>query len=304
MACHRIPAKADRRFSLAVLIACQTTALGGCPDPSKPAAATDVAVPAPESASAATPTSTPERSGALNLRVTVERDAWTVDAHGSPGTGACAAISDLSGLTRCAQLHKASFPDETNVVVTAEPAVPFQRLIETVDALRADARGELFPEFNLAPPKGVVALPAANRVVPQTSAPASSSLPLTVLKSVAEPSEEATVIRISKTQITVGDEVDPVVVYGSTPLADGLPAAAKANGRSDLYIVPLGRLLARYREQDVKLRAAKGADTSTSDAIIVADETTPYRVLFEVVYTAGQSEFGRYHLVVRKRAAE
>ena len=58
-------------------------------------------------------------------------------------------------------------------------------------------------------------------------------------------------------------------------------------------------MLTRYRENDKRFREAKGKDASTSDAIIVADETTPYRLLFEVLYTAGQSEFGRYHLLLR-----
>ena len=30
----------------------------------------------------------------------------------------------------------------------------------------------------------------------------------------------------------------------------------------------------------------------------MADATTPYRLLMEVLFTLGQSEFGKYHLMV------
>ena len=30
----------------------------------------------------------------------------------------------------------------------------------------------------------------------------------------------------------------------------------------------------------------------------MADRTTPYRLLIEVLFTLGQSEFGKYHLMV------
>ena len=31
---------------------------------------------------------------------------------------------------------------------------------------------------------------------------------------------------------------------------------------------------------------------------LVADETTPYKLLIEVLFTLGQSEFGKYHMMV------
>jgi biopolymer transport protein ExbD len=33
--------------------------------------------------------------------------------------------------------------------------------------------------------------------------------------------------------------------------------------------------------------------------VIIADGTTPYRLLLEVLFTAGQAEFGKFHLMVR-----
>ena len=34
------------------------------------------------------------------------------------------------------------------------------------------------------------------------------------------------------------------------------------------------------------------------DEIIIADKTTPYRLLIEVMFTLGQNEFAKYHLMV------
>jgi biopolymer transport protein ExbD len=68
-----------------------------------------------------------------------------------------------------------------------------------------------------------------------------------------------------------------------------------------LYIVPLANRLRNARKLDKAVRAAKGLDATTSEAIIVADAQTPYRLLIEVLYTLGQSEFGKYHLMVMKQ---
>ncbi len=64
--------------------------------------------------------------------------------------------------------------------------------------------------------------------------------------------------------------------------------------------MPLGNALqsARRDRTDVAIRRAKGQDTKSSAGIIIADQTTPYRLLVEVLYALGQSEFGEYHLMV------
>jgi biopolymer transport protein ExbD len=66
-----------------------------------------------------------------------------------------------------------------------------------------------------------------------------------------------------------------------------------------MYIVPLANALQHARENDKAIRTAKKLDPKApSEAIIVADMTTPYRLLIEVLFTLGQSEFGKYHLMV------
>jgi biopolymer transport protein ExbD len=134
-----------------------------------------------------------------------------------------------------------------------------------------------------------------------TSIPQNADLQLPMSVLTVEPGEEGVLIRISKTQISVGDEEEPIVEYSDARQLGqtGLDARHKRNGPNDLYINPLALVLQKYRENDRQIRLQTGKDASTSEAIIVADEDTPYRLLFEVLYTAGQCEFGKYHLLMR-----
>lgn len=134
-----------------------------------------------------------------------------------------------------------------------------------------------------------------------TAIPQNADLQLPVSIMTAEPGEDGVLIRISKTQITVGEEAEAVVSYADVRQLGqtGVDARYKRSGPNDLYIQNLATALQSYRAADKRIREATGKDASTSDAIIVADESTPYRVLFEVLFTAGQSEFGRYHLLLR-----
>ncbi|MBM4357876.1 MAG: biopolymer transporter ExbD [Deltaproteobacteria bacterium] len=118
-----------------------------------------------------------------------------------------------------------------------------------------------------------------------------------------EPSDQGVVLTISKSAILLGEDPDPVVkLPGREQLATtGLDAQFKRSGPSDLYIVPLARRLENARKLDKAVRAAKGQPANTSEAIILADASTPYRLLIEVLYTLGQSEFGKYHLLVMKK---
>jgi biopolymer transport protein ExbD len=78
----------------------------------------------------------------------------------------------------------------------------------------------------------------------------------------------------------------------------GAGARFKRSGANDLYIVPLGNALQSARKTDKIIRKAKGLDASNSEAIVIAESTIPYRLLVEVLFTLGQNEFGKYHLMV------
>ena len=129
----------------------------------------------------------------------------------------------------------------------------------------------------------------------------SASIPqsndLTIPKSVltTEASQEGVAVLISKTQIVVDDlTVCPVPADAS----HGVEAVYKRSGPTDLYIVKLANALQSWRERDRQVRLATGKDPSASEAIVIADANTPYRLLVEVLFTLGQSEFAKFHLMV------
>lgn len=117
-----------------------------------------------------------------------------------------------------------------------------------------------------------------------------------------EPSDQGVILVISKSSILLGEQGEAVVPLPSREqlASSGLDAKYKRSGPNDLYIVPLANALRNARKLDKAVRAAKNLDTSTSEAIIIADAQTPYRLLMEVMFTLGQSEFGKYHLMVMK----
>ena len=121
-------------------------------------------------------------------------------------------------------------------------------------------------------------------------------LPKSVLH--AQPSEEGVLVTVSKTQILVGDNKILSLPGRESLTQTGVGAQEKRSGPNDLYIVKLGNALQSARKVDRRVREAKGLDASSSEAMIVADGTTPYRLLIEVLFTLGQSEFGKYHLMV------
>jgi biopolymer transport protein ExbD len=128
--------------------------------------------------------------------------------------------------------------------------------------------------------------------------PQSDDLRLPTAAVQSQAAEEGVRVTISKSQILVGD--DKVLnLPGRESLAQtGVGATHKRSGPNDLYIVPLGNALQSARKTDKLIRQAKNLDASSSEAIIIADGTTPYRLLIEVLFTLGQNEFGKYHLMV------
>jgi biopolymer transport protein ExbD len=124
------------------------------------------------------------------------------------------------------------------------------------------------------------------------------ALPASVLQT--EPHQEGVSVVVTKSQILIGDDPNPVVVLPTREslAQSGLDAKYKKDGINSLHIVPLANALLSVRELDKQVLIAKGKDPNSSEAIVIVDETTPYRLLMEVIYTLGQSSFGKYHLMV------
>ncbi len=135
----------------------------------------------------------------------------------------------------------------------------------------------------------------------QQSASIPQSADLTLPKSVltTEASQEGITVLISKSQIVVDDS--PVVPVPADP-THGIEGKYKRSGPNDLYITPLANALQSWRERDKQVRVATGRDATSSEAIIIADRDTPFRLLIEVLVTLGQSEFAKYHLMVLQGA--
>lgn len=130
----------------------------------------------------------------------------------------------------------------------------------------------------------------------------SASIPqsgdLTIPKSIlsTEASQEGVAVLISKSQIVVDDK--PVIPVPADA-THGVEGKYKRGGSAnDLYISPLAESLKFWRERDKLKRQAAGYADLSSEAIIIADKDTPYRLLTEVLFTLGQSEFSKFHIMV------
>ncbi|MBI3071716.1 MAG: biopolymer transporter ExbD [Deltaproteobacteria bacterium] len=110
----------------------------------------------------------------------------------------------------------------------------------------------------------------------------------------SEPPKESTAISVTKTAILVEDEPVVPVVRGT------IEASHKRGGDTGFVILPLLAALSKQSERMRKLAAAKDS-AFEPEAIIVADKTTPYRLLNEVFYTSGEAKFAKFRLVVLDR---
>ena len=114
----------------------------------------------------------------------------------------------------------------------------------------------------------------------------------------ARPRRRASSVLISKTQIVVDDNTGRARCRAATR-THGVDAKYKRSGPNDLYIVPLANALQSCARDATSRSASRRARIrARSEAIVIADATTPYRLLIEVLFTLGQSEFGKYHLMV------
>ena len=139
----------------------------------------------------------------------------------------------------------------------------------------------------------------------KTMSASSASMPqsndLQMPKSIltTEASQEGVAVLISKSHIVVDDNI--VCPVPSDP-THGIEGKYKRSGPNDLYIVPLANSLQSWRDRDKQVRVATGAKDLRSEAIVIADSNTPYRLLVEVLFTLGQTEFSKFHLMVLQGA--
>src|ERR1700747_193096 len=125
-------------------------------------------------------------------------------------------------------------------------------------------------------------------------------LPKSILTTEPDSEPEGLPVIVSKSQIIVGATV---VCPGPPDSAQyGIEAKYKRGSRNDYFIVPLGSALQSWRDTDKRIRMATGKDPTQSEAILIADVSTPYRLLTEVMFTLGQTEFAKFHMMVLQGA--
>ena len=140
------------------------------------------------------------------------------------------------------------------------------------------------------------------KTLSQSTAQQPPNADLTMPKSVisAEPAEDGVTVLVTKTHVIVDDQV---ILDVPTDATHGAAVADKRGGPNDLYLTKLGVAAKAWRDRDKQLRRLHGQDSSSSEATIIVDKDTPYRFVAEVLYTLGQSEFAKYHLMVMQGAA-
>ncbi len=104
-------------------------------------------------------------------------------------------------------------------------------------------------------------------------------------------------VNVSVTQNAIlveGDAVAPV-------RAGAIDPSMKRDGANGYYITPLVDTLQKHANRLKKI-ALIGGTQFDGTAMIMVDKATPYRLLTEILYSAGQAEFRNYHLAVIKRS--
>ena len=104
---------------------------------------------------------------------------------------------------------------------------------------------------------------------------------------------EAVKVTITRQAILVEDEQVAAVKKGE------VDASIKRDGPSSFLINPLLDLLQKHATR-LKGLERRGRGRFEGEVVIVSDQTVPYRLLSEVLYTAGQAEFAKYRLMVLK----
>jgi biopolymer transport protein ExbD len=75
--------------------------------------------------------------------------------------------------------------------------------------------------------------------------------------------------------------------------------AVKRDGENGYYITPLVEILEKHARKEKKVAELTGVKWE-AQLMLIADQTTPYRLLTEVLYSCGQAGYANYRLLVLK----
>jgi biopolymer transport protein ExbD len=114
-------------------------------------------------------------------------------------------------------------------------------------------------------------------------------------KSLVKPHQAVQVV-ITKKAISVEGETVAAVKKGA------VDASVKRDGSSGYLINPLLNQLQKHATRLKKIEKMTGGRMKfKGEIVLVADQGLPYRLISEILYTAGQAEYGKYRLLVLKR---
>ncbi len=106
---------------------------------------------------------------------------------------------------------------------------------------------------------------------------------------------EAVQITVTKKAILVEEEAVAAVKRGA------VDSSIKKDGQSGYQINPLFTALQKHASRLKKIEKMTGGKMKfAAEIVLIADHTTPYRLISEVLYTAGQAEYSKYRLLVQK----
>jgi len=95
-------------------------------------------------------------------------------------------------------------------------------------------------------------------------------------------------VTVSKSAIVVDNQ--PVLV-----IKDGkVEASQKRGGEDGYFIIPLNKVLVDAAEKKRRLASVNPTVKFEGICTLVMDKDTPYRLVAEVMYTAGQAEFSKF----------
>ena len=129
------------------------------------------------------------------------------------------------------------------------------------------------------------------------------TLPISPLSndSTQDPNGLTVIITTHQVQVMLSDKATVVCELPSqdSDKRNGVDQRYKDSTRNDTHIRALATTVKDRRDQDLRKRQAEAAHDPLSEAIVIADESTPFRILYEVISTLGElSQFGKFHLMV------
>lgn len=110
--------------------------------------------------------------------------------------------------------------------------------------------------------------------------------------SLLKPKQAVSVVVTKKVILIEGDAIAPINLGKVDP-------TVKRDGENGYYITPLVEILEKYAKREKKVAELTGQKFD-AQLMVVADKTTPYRLLTEIIYSCGQAGYANYRLLILK----